>query len=554
MRRRSLKAFIPLMSAIILTVACGGGGGGGTTTSNTGGGGGGGGGGGSTTYTVGGTVTGLNGTLVLQNNGQDDLTITSNGPFTFPTPLQDGSAYNVTVLTQPTGQTCYVKNGSGTISGANVTNVNVNCYDSGTLDPDFGTGGIVIQSDVAGGNSSDHGYSIITDGQGRILVTGCSKNSNNDYDMVIWRFNPDGTPDTSFGNNGIVIHDNAANGNGDDCGRSITLDSQGNIYVAGYSWNGSNFDMVVWKFNSNGVPSTDFNGKEKIVHNSAAGGNGDDFGYSIVLDNQGKILVAGYSKNSSNNFDMVIWRFNSNGTLDSTFDFDGIVVHGNAAGGNGDDKGFSITLDSQGRILVAGYSEGSGTGLDMVIWKYNSDGTLDTSFGNNGLVVYNSSGGASDVGFSITVDSQDKILVAGYSYNNSHGNNDLVIWKYNSDGTPDTNFGTNGIVTYDNAAGGNGNDYGRSIVIDSQGRILVTGFSQNTNTDYDMVIWRFLSDGSLDTNFGNNGVVVHASTAGGNLHDRGYSITLDSDGKILVTGDSFNGSNNEDMVIWRYIP
>jgi hypothetical protein len=81
-------------------------------------------------YTVGGTVSGLVGTgLVLQNNGGDNLNITANGPFTFATALANGSPYNVTVLTQPTGpaQTCTVTNGSGTISGANVTNVQVTC-------------------------------------------------------------------------------------------------------------------------------------------------------------------------------------------------------------------------------------------------------------------------------------------------------------------------------------------------------------------------------------------------------------------------------------------
>lgn len=78
-------------------------------------------------YTVGGTVTGLSGTLVLQNNGGDDRTVTASGAFTFPAALADGSTYSVTVKTQPTGQTCTVTNGTGTISGSNVTNVAVAC-------------------------------------------------------------------------------------------------------------------------------------------------------------------------------------------------------------------------------------------------------------------------------------------------------------------------------------------------------------------------------------------------------------------------------------------
>ena len=78
-------------------------------------------------YTVGGTVSGLSGTVVLQNNVADNLSLNSNGPFTFSTPVAEGATYNVTVLTQPSGQTCSVTNGSGTMGGADVTNVSVNC-------------------------------------------------------------------------------------------------------------------------------------------------------------------------------------------------------------------------------------------------------------------------------------------------------------------------------------------------------------------------------------------------------------------------------------------
>jgi FlgD Ig-like domain len=85
-----------------------------------------------TGFTVGGTVSGLNGSLVLQNNGGDNLTLTTNGSFTFPTPLANGSPYAVTVLTQPAGQNCTVSNGSGVINGASITNVAAVCTGTGT--------------------------------------------------------------------------------------------------------------------------------------------------------------------------------------------------------------------------------------------------------------------------------------------------------------------------------------------------------------------------------------------------------------------------------------
>ena len=83
------------------------------------------------TYSVGGTVSGLSGSVVLQDNGGDNLTVTANGPFTFATKLAAGASYNVTVKTQPSGQTCTVASGTGTIGSANVTNVAVSCAATG---------------------------------------------------------------------------------------------------------------------------------------------------------------------------------------------------------------------------------------------------------------------------------------------------------------------------------------------------------------------------------------------------------------------------------------
>jgi hypothetical protein len=124
------------------------------------------------TYTVGGTVSGLTGTVVLQDNGTDSLSLTSDGSFTFATPLTDGSAYNVTVASQPGGQNCSVSGGSGTVSGADVTSVAVSCVAvaagasasddfaraNGSLGPnwsDISDGGLAISSQIATGSSAN---------------------------------------------------------------------------------------------------------------------------------------------------------------------------------------------------------------------------------------------------------------------------------------------------------------------------------------------------------------------------------------------------------------
>ncbi len=501
MKRRKRTGIISMLFlgiALILT-GCGSGGGGG-----------GGGGGTATDYTIGGTVNGLSGTLVLQNNGGDDFTITSDGTFTFATAIADGSDYNVTVKAQPSGQSCFVTNGSGTVSGAGVTDVTVDCYNSGSLDPTFDsdgtTPGIIISNGAAGGNGNDWSSFITTDANGKILVSGVSKNSSGNYDMVIQRYNADGTPDTTFGTDGIVVSNGAAGGNGNDYGSSITTDANGKILVSGWSYNSSgNWDMVIWRYDANGTPDDTFGTDGIVVSNGAAGGNGYDWSSFITTDADGKILVSGQSYNSSGNTDMVIWRYNANGTPDTTFGIDGIVVSNGAAGGNGNDLGQEITIDANGKILVTGQSWNSSGNYDMVIWQYNANGTPDTTFGTNGIVVSNNAAGGNgnDWGFSITTDANGKILVSGSSYNGS--NKDMVIWRYNANGTPDTTFGTDGIVVSNNATGENGYD------------------------------------------------LIYSSISGTISCDGGFSITTDANGKVLVTGARYNGTDY-DMAIWRYIP
>lgn len=118
-----------LIAVTMLLAACGGGGdgyGGGSSSASAGSGSGGGYGG--MSYTVGGTVSGLTGTVVLQDNGADNLSISANGAFMFRTPLNGGMEYAVTVLTQPMGQTCTVGNGMGTYMSMPIANVMVTCH------------------------------------------------------------------------------------------------------------------------------------------------------------------------------------------------------------------------------------------------------------------------------------------------------------------------------------------------------------------------------------------------------------------------------------------
>ena len=415
--------------------------------------------------------------------------------------------------------------------------------------------------------TQDMANGAVFDAAGRIIVVGVSNS-----DMAIWRYTSAGMLDTTFGGgDGIVTHDNAAGGSGSDFGYSIALDRFGNLVIVGSSMSASIQDMVIWRYTSNGVLDTSFGASNPapgclsggcINHNIAAGGSGDDVGYSLTLDSSGNIYVTGYSNNGTNK-DMVIWRYTSNGVLDTSFGASnpapgcspgGCIINDNAAGGiTGDDEGKSITLDSSENIYVTGSSDNGANDADMVIWRYTSNGVLDPTFaGGDGIAVDNNTGD-SERGSSIILDNSGNIISSGTRYNGS--NMDMAIWRYTSDGVLDTNFGSGeaGYIVHDNAAGGAAEDEATKVALDEYGNIILTGYSNN-GSDYDMVVWRYTSSGVLDTTFGNGeaGYIVHDNAAGGTAgNDVGMALLLDSCNYLYAVGYS-ETTPASDMAIWKY--
>jgi len=357
-----------------------------------------------------------------------------------------------------------------------------------------------------------------------------------------------GVLDTAFDSDGIVTSHGAAGGDEDDSGNAVAIDGSGRIVVVGYSHNGTNKDLTLWRYNSDGSLDTTFDGDGIVIHDNAAGGSGNDVGKSVAIDGSGRIVVTGYSNNGADD-DLALWRFNSDGSLDTTFDIDGIVIHDNAAGGSGGDFGEDVVIDGSGRIVVAGMSL-SGTNYDLALWRFASDGSLDTTFDGDGVATHNSAAGGNDydTGRAVVIDGSNRIVVAGYSLNGT--NFDTALWRYESDGSLDTTFDVDGIVIHDNAAGGSGGDYGQDVVIDGSGQIVVAGSSDN-GTDDDLALWQHNEDGSLDSGFDSDGIVIHGNAAGGSDGDESNAVVIDGSGRIVVTGESWNGTDT-DMVLWRF--
>jgi uncharacterized delta-60 repeat protein len=309
-----------------------------------------------------------------------------------------------------------------------------------------------------------------------------------------------------------------------DTGNSIALQSDGKIVLAGGSFVGSPgvLDFSVVRYNSNGSLDVSFDGDGKVT---TAVGAGEDQGQSVVIQSDGKILVGGYSKNGTA-FDFAVVRYNANGSLDTSFDADGKVT---TAMGSTNLSGNSIALQSDGKIVMAGDSR-TGTNTDFAVVRYNANGSLDTSFDADGKVTTDF-GSSGDTGKSIAIQQDGKILVAGSSAGNA-----FALARYNTNGSLDTTFDGDGKLT--TRFGASTIDGANSVIVQADGKILVAGESFN-GSHTDIALARYNTNGSLDTSFSLDGKVT--TDFFGSAPDRGYSVIVQPDGKILVAGNTGSG-------------
>lgn len=443
---------------------------------------------------------------------------------------------------------------------------------SGSLDGSFGSGGISAFHGYSGLNSA--GQATAVDSMGRILVTGYTISGT--ANMALWRFTTTGALDTSFGSVGYVTYNRAAGGFSGDYGNAIAIDesnpSNPKILVAGHGRDASenDDDLVVWRYNSNGTLDATFNGDGIFVLSDVAGID-VDAATAIALDNNGNIVVVGRSISALGDSDLIVLRLTPTGALDTTFAApNGYVIVNHTAFDDSNDYGNAVKIvPGSGQILVAGSSGNAFSARDMVVWGFTSAGTLDNSFGvdynNNGtrgFIRHDGATGANsdDVGNALTLDSFGNIIVAGSSY--LANGSDMVIWRLTPDGAAlDTSWGgeydgiggRDGYVRYDRAGG---NDAATGVAVDGQDRIIAAGHT-SANGDSDVTVWRYTDDfGTLDTTFGNGGVAF-ADTAPATRtdNDLAFGMTLDGNGKILATGRSFiNGATSIDMTLYRFLP
>jgi uncharacterized delta-60 repeat protein len=378
----------------------------------------------------------------------------------------------------------------------------------------------------------------------------------NGFDFAVTRYNADGSLDTTFNGTGRLMT-NFGSGTG-DYANSVTVQTDGKILVAGYSYDsvsGTHYHFALTRYNADGSLDTSFNGTGKLVTDIGSADWG--IGYSVTVQPDGKIVVAGES-DGINGFDFALARYNLNGSPDTSFNGTGKLV---TDIGSGDwDSGYSVTVQSDGRIIVAGDSLGGNAySSDFALVRYNPNGSLDTTFNGTGKVLTDFGGGTYDSGKSVVVQHDGKLLVAGYTDgDNGNGSGDFALVRYNVNGSLDTSFNGSGKVVTD--IGKATFDTAMSVALQPDGKILISGATDNVDGfgPADFAIVRYNSDGSLDTTFGAPMNAVPGEGTNGNdnlVGDTSPDTLRGLGGNDTLTGaggnDSLYGGTGYDTALWN---
>ncbi|MBI2826658.1 MAG: hypothetical protein HYX69_18450 [Planctomycetia bacterium] len=402
---------------------------------------------------------------------------------------------------------------------------------AGSLDSTFAAGAGYAVTPF--GASTDEARSVALQSDGKIVAAGYTFDGN-DIDFALTRYNTDGTLDTTFDGDGKLTTDFAGN---DDTARSVFVQAgpSGKILVAGSTFNGTDYDFALARYNSDGTLDATFGAGGKVV---TPVGSGDDEARGLTVQADGQIVVAGYSSNGADK-DFALVRYNVNGTPDATFGSGGKVV---TPLGPGNDTAAGVVVQADGKIVAAG-SSANGTDDDFAVVRYDTFGNPDPMFGSGGKVI-TPVGSLDDVALGLALAPDGKIVVAGASATVSVVNYDMAVVRYDTSGGLDSTFDGDGKVV---TPIGSGNDLAQSVVVQADGKIVVAG-SSIVGEDNDLALVRYTTSGGLDNTFDGDGKVT---TPIGASHDFAYDLTLQADGKIVVAGSTFM-DGSFDFVVARY--
>jgi uncharacterized delta-60 repeat protein len=421
----------------------------------------------------------------------------------------------------------------------------------GDLDPGFGDGGAVVVQ-FPGSNNVSSSYTDVGMQPDGALLVAVSASFNAQADFGVVRFDADGTLDSDFGVGGaaVVAFDRQDSGL-DDLIRGIAVQPDGKIVLSGVaSGADSDSDFAIARLTADGLPDSSFGtaGKVLVPFNLGAVGRRRDEAYRVTLQSDGKVLVAGNAENDAGSV-IAIARLLPGGQRDTGFDDDGRAT---VDFGVGEAAALRVRQLADGsHLLAVGVGAPAGNN-DFALAKFNDDGSPDATFAGGGKTTY-----AFDIGGTLEDIASDfvelpdgRLLVCGAVMVNAPLNYDFACMRFLADGTPDPAF-ARVLVPID--SGEPFTDVALRIERDVQGRLLVGGSCSRATGNNDFCLVRLTADGELDADFGQAGVHTYASQAGGgtDLNNQAFGLVVQPDGKIVLGGFAQTESDGRQIQVVR---
>jgi uncharacterized delta-60 repeat protein len=385
---------------------------------------------------------------------------------------------------------------------------------NGSLDTSFSGDGKQTTDFFGNGDGAN---AVAIQGNGRIVSVGSALGNRPSSDLALARYNPNGSPDTSFSGDGKQTTQFQA-GLGDVAAKSVALQGDGKIVAVGGGIE-FNQEFVLARYSPNGSLDPSFSGDGKQTTSVGLGNAGAS---AMALRPDGKIVAVGEAYVGPN-VGFALARYNPNGSLDTGFSGDGKQT---TSFGGGDEEAHAVALQADGKIVTVGRVGSLGVlEGDFAIARHQPDGSLDPSFSGNGKRTTDF-GGLDDANAAV-VQGNGKIVAAGQGGDAE----DFALARYNADGSLDKSFSGDGKQTTDFL----NRDGATALALQPNGKIVAVG--RVGFTDGDFGIARFNPNGSLDPSFSGDGKATTSFSRGEFTFDQAKAVALQANGKIVVVGE-----------------
>ena len=397
----------------------------------------------------------------------------------------------------------------------------------GNLDPSFSGNGLVS---LKVGNFGAFASAVVQQPDGKLVLGGAGHLDPGDFMAV--RLARNGAPDPEFGTAGVASADFAGRW---DSAFAMIRQPDGKLVLAGVvETNNFTLDIGLARFNVNGTLDATF-GTDGWTTLDIGGSH--DYARALIRQPDGKLVIAGEGiSGPTGTYQPVFARFNTDGTLDTTFGIGGTT---RVDFGNGLRSGaHALAQQSDGKLVAVGTVYG-GTRIDYAVMRVSADGTLDPTFDGDGMLVIDFNGNFEQAG-SVAIQPDGAILVGGLRALPDDRYASAALLRMNGQGRLDNSFGTAGQAVVDLG------DYSElsSIVVQDDGRIVATGRrSRTSDASEDMIVARFNANGTLDRTYGNAGVATADFGAGGiSPSSRGAALVRQADGRYVAVGSGSAGA------------